>query len=67
MQGGNNGGKDSEDLIQIGNDLRNKPIYEKVSSLNGRLKELIRDFLVENHRKNNFIRIYPARSSDIYD
>ena len=28
---------------------------------------MIRDTLIEDQRKGNFIRIYPSRDSDIYD
>jgi hypothetical protein len=37
----------------------------KAASL--RYKEYIRETLVEGQKKANFIRIYPARGSDIYD
>ena len=35
--------------------------------MNPRFREVLRDALIENSRKNNFIRIYPTRSSDKYD
>lgn len=37
----------------------------KAASL--RYKEYIRETLQEHQRKGNFIRIYPAKSSDMYD
>lgn len=37
----------------------------KAASL--RQKEFIRDILQEYQKKGNFIRIYPAKGSDIYD
>jgi hypothetical protein len=32
-----------------------------------RYKDYIREVLAENSRKGNFIRIYPAKNTDIYD
>lgn len=32
-----------------------------------RYREYIRETLVENLRKGNYIRIYPAKNSDMYD
>lgn len=40
---------------------------EKISQLNSKLRELLRDTLIENCRKNNFIRIYPCKSCEFYD
>lgn len=31
------------------------------------MKELVKDSVAENFRKSNFIRIYPTRTSNIYD
>jgi len=42
-------------------------VLDKITSLNGKLREIIKETLVENFRKSNFIRIYPTRTSDIYD
>ena len=40
---------------------------DKISQLNSKLRELLRDTLIENCRKNNFIRIYPSKSCEFYD
>lgn len=46
---------------------RNLSVIEKVSQLNQKIREILRDTLVENTRRSNFIRIYPTKTSDIYD
>ena len=46
---------------------KKQQVMEKLTALNSRFKEVLRDTLIENSRKNSFIRIYPTRSSDIYD
>jgi hypothetical protein len=38
---------------------------KKASSV--RYREYIRETLMENQRKGNYIRIYPAKNSDMYD
>jgi hypothetical protein len=38
---------------------------KKAASL--RYKDYVREVLAENARKGNFIRIYPAKNTDIYD
>ena len=38
---------------------------KKAASL--RFREYVRETLAENTRKGNFVRIYPAKNSDIYD
>ena len=38
---------------------------KKASGL--RYKEYIKDTVAEYQRRGNFIRIYPAKNSDIYD
>lgn len=35
--------------------------------MNQRVREVIRDTVIENVRKGGFIRIYPTKTSDIYD
>lgn len=35
--------------------------------MNSRVREVIRDTVIENVRKGGFIRIYPTKTSDIYD
>lgn len=57
-------GVDFEDYLT---DSKRQLLFEKIGSLNGRTRELLRDTLTENARKGNFIRIYPSRSSDQYD
>jgi ABC-type Fe3+/spermidine/putrescine transport system ATPase subunit len=42
-------------------------VIEKVSQLQQKVRDSLREALIENSRKSNFIRIYPTRSSDIYD
>jgi hypothetical protein len=48
-------------------EVRNKNVIDKISQLNIRLRETIRETLLENHRKSNFLRIFPARGSETYD
>ena len=60
----NRRGRDPEDWI---GDQKKQVAIEKISALNTRMREILRDTLVENTRKNNFIRIYPTRTCDIYD
>ena len=57
-------GRDPDDWV---GDQKKQQAVDKISSLNSRFREVYRDTLLENQRKNNFIRIYPTRSSDIYD
>lgn len=57
-------GREGEDWI---GESRRQAAVEKIQQLNPRFKDVLRDTLAENSRKNNFIRIYPTRSSDIYD
>lgn len=42
-------------------------VIEKVSQLQQKVRDSLREALIENSRKSNFIRIYPTRNSDIYD
>ena len=35
--------------------------------MNSRFREIVRDTLQEHIRKNDYIRIYPAKNSDIYE
>ena len=35
--------------------------------LPARMKEIIVETMLENHRRGNFVRIYPTKSSDYYD
>ena len=60
----NRRGRDPEDWI---GDQKKQVAIEKISALNTRMRDILRDTLVENTRKNNFIRIYPTRTCDIYD
>ena len=46
---------------------RNMAVIEKVSQLNQKMREIIKETIIENNRRNNFIRIYPTRTSNIYD
>lgn len=46
---------------------RNRTIIEKVSSLNGKIRDILKETLQENARRGNFIRIYPSKTSDVYD
>ena len=48
-------------------ETRNKVIIEKIGMLNNRLREVLKETLIENTRKNNFIRIYPSKGCDMYD
>ena len=57
-------GRDPEDWI---GDQKKQAALEKIAALNGRYRDVVRDTLLENQRKNNFIRIYPTRTSDVYD
>ena len=42
-------------------------VMEKIAQLNSKTRELLRDTLMENSRKSNFIRLYPARSAEYFD
>lgn len=42
-------------------------VIEKVAQLAQKVRDTLKETLIENARKSNFIRIYPTRSSDIYD
>lgn len=46
---------------------RNKGVIDKIALLNGKLREVVKETVSENFRKNNFIRIYPTKTSNIYD
>lgn len=46
---------------------RNRSMCEKLSQISSKNKTIIRDTLIEDQRKGNFIRIYPCKDSDIYD
>ena len=46
---------------------RNKNVLDQLKSLEPRMKEIIKDTTVENFRKGSFIRIYPTKSSNVYD
>jgi tubulin polyglutamylase TTLL5 len=49
------------------NEHRKQAVIEKISQMNVKVREILRDTLMENSRKNNFIRLYPARSSEYFD
>lgn len=40
---------------------------QKLANISGKNRAIIKDMLVEEQRKGNFIRIYPTKNSDIYD
>jgi len=42
-------------------------LIEKVSALNQKAREILKETLHENFRRSNFIRIFPTKNSDIYD
>jgi len=46
---------------------KNVIAMEKLSQLSSKNRAIIRDTLIEDQRKGNFVRIYPTRDSDIYD
>ena len=46
---------------------RNRRVIDKSAQLNGKLRELVKETICENFRKSNFIRVYPSRTSNIYD
>ena len=56
--------RDPEDWI---GESKKQQAMEKITAMNNRFRDIVRETLVENQRKNNFIRIYPTRHSDIYD
>lgn len=45
----------------------NKQFCDRLSQISAKNRAMIRDTLIEDQRKGNFIRIYPSRDSDIYD
>ena len=49
------------------NEQRKLAVMEKISQLNAKTREILRDTLMENSRRGNFIRLYPARSSEYFD
>jgi len=53
--------------VNVTTEERNTAVIEKVSSLNKKMREIIKETLIENTRRNNFIRIYPTKTSHIYD
>jgi len=55
------------DAINVTTEERNLAVIEKVSQLNPKMREIMKETLIENFRRNNFIRIYPTKTSDIYD
>ena len=57
-------GRDADDWI---GDAKKAVAVEKITQMNSRFREVLRETLIENNRKNNFIRIYPTSSSDVYD
>jgi hypothetical protein len=46
---------------------KNKGLCDKISQISSKNKTMIKDTLIEDQRKGNFIRIYPCKDSDIYD
>jgi hypothetical protein len=46
---------------------RNMVIIERVSQLSQRYREYLKETLIENGRRGNFIRIYPTKGSEAYD
>ena len=49
------------------NESKKKQVIDKITQLNAKLRDVLRETLMENSRKNNFIRIYPSKTCDIYD
>jgi hypothetical protein len=48
--------------------LENSPFLEPLKrAANVKYKDFVRETLQENQRRGNFIRIYPARGSEMYD
>lgn len=45
----------------------NRTFCEKLSQVSSKNRTMVRDTLVEDSRKGNFIRIYPNKNSDFYD
>jgi hypothetical protein len=46
---------------------QNRMFCEKLSQISTKNKAMIRETLLEDSRKGNFIRIYPSKNSDFYD
>lgn len=46
---------------------KNKQLFERISQINGRHRDILRDTLQEHVRKSNFVRIYPAKGCEMYD
>jgi hypothetical protein len=64
MQGnGSNIGRDLEEMVES----RGRNVVDRISQLNSKLRDITRDFLIENQRKGNFIRIYPSKTCTVYD
>jgi len=42
-------------------------VIDNIAQLNGKLREAAKETIFENFRKSNFIRIYPTKTSNIYD
>ena len=50
------------------NPLENSPFLEPLKrAANVKYKDYVRETLQENQRRGNFIRIFPARGSEMYD
>ena len=52
--------------------IEEQPEYQHKEKLLRKLagtkyKEILREVLAENNRKGNYIRIYPAKGSDLFD
>jgi hypothetical protein len=53
--------------VNMTTEERNMAVIEKVSQLNPKMREIVKETLIENFRRNNYIRIYPTKTSGIYD
>ena len=44
-----------------------KNAFEKLANCNQKIKDVLRETLQESFRKGGFLRIYPSKTSNIYD
>ena len=63
MQGSSNISRDLEEMVES----RGRNVVDRISQLNSKLRDITRDFLIENQRKGNYIRIYPSKTCTVYD
>ncbi len=50
-----------EEELKLGN------MYKKIAQIPPKYREMLIDTLEENERRRNFVRIYPAKGTDLYD